>query len=102
MPERTISAQKDKIIYAVEQSGSAMQALALSLHQHPEVSFEEHRSAAELIQPLRQGGSPLKPGLADLRRLFARAGSRVPAGRLSHFWRNMMRCLDWGMPAATT
>lgn len=70
MSERTISAQKDKIIYAVEQGGPAMRALALSLHQHPEISFEEHRSAAELIQPLRQAGFTVETGTGGLETAF--------------------------------
>ncbi|MDW8844293.1 M20 family metallopeptidase [Erwinia sp. MMLR14_017] len=70
MSERTISAQKDKIIYALEQISPAMRDLALSLHQHPELSFEEHRSAAELIAPLRKAGFTIETGTGGLETAF--------------------------------
>ena len=70
MSERTISAQKDKIIYALEQISPAMRDLALSLHQHPELSFAEHRSAAELIAPLRQAGFTIETGTGGLETAF--------------------------------
>lgn len=70
MSERTNSAQKDKIIYAAEQLSPAMNDLALSLHQHPELSFAEHRSAAELIKPLREAGFSIETGTGGLETAF--------------------------------
>lgn len=80
MSERTISAQKDKIIYATEQIGPAMRDLALSLHQHPELSFEEHRSAAELIEPLRAAGFAIETGTGGLETAFRASWRRGKGG----------------------
>ncbi|MFU9136870.1 M20 family metallopeptidase [Erwinia sp. ErVv1] len=70
MSERTISAQKDKIINAVDAAGDTLHSLALSLHKNPELSFQEHRSAGELIAPLREAGFTIETGTAGLETAF--------------------------------
>lgn len=70
MPLRTKDAQKDKIIYAIDALSPAMQELALNLHQNPELSFEEHRSAAALIAPLREAGFTIETGTGGLETAF--------------------------------
>jgi len=79
MPVCTKNAQKDKIIYAVDAIAPAIRALALDLHQHPELSFEEHRSAAALIAPLREAGFTIETGTAGLETAF-RASWRTGQG----------------------
>ncbi|WP_034946096.1 M20 family metallopeptidase [Erwinia oleae] len=70
MDERTISEQKNKIIYATEAIAGQMRALALTIHQCPELSFEEHRSAAALAAPLREAGFTVETGIAGLETAF--------------------------------
>lgn len=70
MSERTISEQKQKIIYATQSVGDEMRTLARGLHAAPELSFEEHRSAAALIAPLRAAGFSIETPVAGLKTAF--------------------------------
>ncbi|WP_343552590.1 M20 family metallopeptidase [Pantoea sp.] len=65
-----MSEQKEKIIYAVNHLSEAMALLARDIHAHPELSFEEHRSAAALQQPLREAGFEITQPLAGMETAF--------------------------------
>ncbi|WP_369788913.1 M20 family metallopeptidase [Rouxiella sp. WC2420] len=70
MSECTKIDQKNKIIYSVDQLAPAMKALALNIHANPELSFEEVRSAAALIAPLREAGFEIEEQLGDMPTAF--------------------------------
>lgn len=62
--------QKNKIVYTVDQLAPTMKALALNIHTNPELSFEEVRSAAALIAPLRAAGFEIEERLGDMPTAF--------------------------------
>lgn len=62
--------QKNKIIYTVDQLAPTMKALAINIHANPELSFEEVRSAAALIAPLRAAGFEIEERLGDMPTAF--------------------------------
>ena len=49
----TITEHKNSVIGAVDRLSDELTLLALNLHANPELSFEEVKSAAALIAPLR-------------------------------------------------
>ncbi|QCQ92065.1 M20 family metallopeptidase [Rhodococcus sp. SGAir0479] len=64
MPDRVLAARSDLI------------ALSHSIHAEPELAFEEHRSAAKLVEFLRGRGFDVRTGIAGLPTAFeARYGS---------------------------
>lgn len=76
--------QKDKIIYAVDQIAEEMSQLALTIHARPELSFNEHNSAAALIAPLREAGFSITHSLAGLDTAFrATFDSGKPGPRIA-------------------
>lgn len=76
--------QKDKIIYAIDRLADEMTRLALTIHARPELSFEEHRSAAALIAPLREAGFSVTQPLAGLETAFrATLDSGKPGPRIA-------------------
>jgi amidohydrolase len=70
MSNCTKTDQKNKIIYTVEQLAPRMKALALDIHANPELSFEEVRSAAALIAPLREAGFVIEEQLGEMPTAF--------------------------------
>lgn len=70
MSDCTKTDQKNKIIYTVDQLAPTMKALALNIHANPELSFEEVRSAAALIAPLRAAGFEIEERLGDMSTAF--------------------------------
>ncbi len=60
----------------VSAARSDLIALSHSVHAHAELAFDEHRSAAELVEFLRGRGFEVRAGIADLPTAFdARFGS---------------------------
>lgn len=79
-----MSEQKEKIIYAVNQLRDSMTSLARDLHAHPELSFNEHRSATALLKPLRKAGFEITQPLAGMETAFlARYDSGKPGPRVA-------------------
>ncbi len=70
MSDCTKEDQKNKIIYTVDQLAPRMKALALDIHANPELSFEEVRSAAALIAPLREAGFVIEEQLGEMPTAF--------------------------------
>ncbi len=70
MSDCTKTDQKNKIIYTVDQLAPTMKALAINIHANPELSFEEVRSAAALIAPLRAAGFEIEERLGDMPTAF--------------------------------
>ena len=63
--DRVIEAASDELI-----------ALSHSIHAEPELAFDEHRSAAKVVEVLRAAGFEIRTGIADLPTAFdARFGS---------------------------
>lgn len=61
---------------AIEAASDTLIALSHSIHAEPELAFEEHRSAAKIVDVLRGCGFEVRTGIADLPTAFdARFGS---------------------------
>nr|WP_206039522.1 M20 family metallopeptidase [Rhodococcus sp. HNM0563] len=61
---------------AIETVSDSLIALSHSIHAEPELAFDEHRSAAKIIEVLRDAGFEVRTGVADLPTAFdARYGS---------------------------
>lgn len=61
---------------AIEAASDGLIALSHSIHAEPELAFDEHRSAAKIVELLRGGGFEVRTGIADLPTAFdARFGS---------------------------
>lgn len=61
---------------AIEAASDGLIALSHSIHAEPELAFDEHRSAAKIVDLLRSGGFEVRTGIADLPTAFdARFGS---------------------------
>lgn len=50
----------------VDEHAAAMTALMIDLAEHPEVAFEEHRSAAAIVAELERAGIPAELGVGGL------------------------------------
>ncbi len=75
---------KNKIILSVEQIAGEMIDLAKEIHAHPELSFQEHQSAARLIAPLRAAGFSIQQPVAGLETAFrASIDSGKPGPRIA-------------------
>ncbi len=70
MSNCTKMGQKNKIIYTVDQLAPTMKQLALNIHENPELSFEEIKSAAALIAPLREAGFEIEEKLGGMPTAF--------------------------------
>ncbi|APB01354.1 hypothetical protein NS506_07334 [Nocardia seriolae] len=57
--DAAIAAQRDRLI-----------ALSHDIHSEPELAFEEFRSVAKTIEPLREHGFRIESGVADLPTAF--------------------------------
>lgn len=61
---------------AIEAASDGLIALSHSIHAEPELAFDEHRSAAKIVDLLHSGGFEVRTGIADLPTAFdARFGS---------------------------
>lgn len=61
---------------AIEVASDTLIALSHSIHAEPELAFEEHRSAAKVVEVLRTAGFEVSTGIAGLPTAFdARFGS---------------------------
>ncbi len=61
---------------AIEAASDTLIALSHSIHAEPELAFDEHRSAAKIVEVLRDAGFEVRTGVADLPTAFdARYGS---------------------------
>lgn len=71
--------QKAQVIAAVDSLAAQATELALNIHANPELSFEEVKSAAALIAPLRAAGFAIEEQLGGLQTAFrARFDSGKP------------------------
>ena len=86
---------------AVEREAEDLLRLALSIHQHPELRFEEAKAAAWITELLESRQHKIERGLGGLpTALRARAGR--PMGPRSPFSRNTTRSPGSGMPVGIT
>lgn len=70
MADCTISDQKNKIIYAIDEMAPRLKQLALQIHGNPELSFAETASAAALIAQLQSAGFVIEQPLGNLPTAF--------------------------------
>lgn len=56
--------------HAIEVAADTVLALSHSIHAEPELAFEEHRSAAKIVEVLREGGFEVRTGVAELPTAF--------------------------------
>lgn len=77
--EAEIAAIKERIAEEVRRLHSTLVEISHDLHAHPEVRFEEHRSAALLAEQLDEHGFAVERGVAGLPTAFvARYGQGEP------------------------
>lgn len=55
---------------AIEAASATLIALSHSIHAEPELAFDEHRSAAKIVDVLRTAGFEVRTGVADLPTAF--------------------------------
>lgn len=67
-PDPALLAASDK---AIEANRDQLIALSHSIHGEPELAFEEFRSVAKTIEPLREFGFKINSGVAELPTAFA-------------------------------
>ncbi len=67
-PDPAVLAASDK---AIEANRDQLIALSHSIHGEPELAFEEFRSVAKTIEPLREFGFKINSGVAELPTAFA-------------------------------
>lgn len=70
MHEGILEERKQAVIAAVDARTSELRELALRIHAHPELGFEEHRAVEWLTQPLRDAGFAVASGIAELPTAF--------------------------------
>jgi amidohydrolase len=76
-------ANRERMAAAIDAAWPELEAIALDLHAHPELAFEERRSAAVLADALRAAGFAVEVGVGGLgtaftaRRRFGPGGPRV-------------------------
>ena len=80
MNSTTEIAARDAISAAVGRLQPKLEALALDLHAHPEVAFEEHRSAAKLADALADAGFGVERGVGGLATAFVARHRFGPGG----------------------
>lgn len=66
----TITDHKQQVIDSVDQYAAELTALALTIHANPELSFQEVRSSAALIAPLRAAGFEIEEQIGGLETAF--------------------------------
>jgi amidohydrolase len=76
-------ARRDRLAAAIEADWPYLEAFALDLHAHPELLFEEHRSAGKLVDSLREAGFEVEAPAGGLdtafvaRHRFGEGGPRI-------------------------
>lgn len=74
---------KDRVWGRIDELGDELWALALRIHENPELGFEEHKAAAWLAEALERGGFRVERGVGGLPTAFravhpaASPGARV-------------------------
>ncbi|MFE4705531.1 M20 family metallopeptidase [Peribacillus simplex] len=61
---------KKSIQLAVDAHDAQLRALALNIHAHPELSFQEYQAMKWLIEPLEKAGFSIEKGVANLETSF--------------------------------
>ena len=74
------AANLDRVAAAIEAAWPELEAFALDLHAHPELMFEEHRSAAALADALRSAGFEVETGVGGLETAFLARHRFGPGG----------------------
>lgn len=73
-------ARRDRLAAAIETDGPYLEAFALDLHAHPELLFEEHRSAGKLVESLRAAGFDVEAPAGGLATAFVARHRFGPGG----------------------
>ncbi len=63
-------ALRGEVLAAIDEAADELWELALDIHAHPEVAFQEHRSAERLSEALRRWGYTVERPLAGLETAF--------------------------------
>lgn len=76
----TISTEKQKIKDAVDNRDEELREIALKIHAHPELNFEEHKAAGWLTEYLENNGFSVERGVANLETAFVGTWEGTPGG----------------------
>lgn len=80
METTKISADKQKIINAVDARDVELRKLSLKIHANPELNFEEFKAAKWLSDYLEQEGFSVERGVAGLETAFVATWTGTPGG----------------------
>ncbi len=74
------AARRERLTTAIEEDWPYLEAFTLDLHAHPELMFEEHRSAAKLAESLRDAGFEVETGSGGIETAFVARHRFGPGG----------------------
>ncbi|MFD0693154.1 M20 family metallopeptidase [Paenibacillus sp. GCM10027628] len=70
MSKEDLRLPKRQIEQAVDKRDEQLRRIALQIHAHPELSFQEHQAQRWLMEPLREAGFKMEQGIAGLATSF--------------------------------
>ncbi|WP_126426188.1 M20 family metallopeptidase [Brevibacillus marinus] len=73
-------AAKQKIQRVVDQLDRLLREIALNIHAHPELGYQEHKAVQWLTAPLREAGFSVETGIAGLETAFMATWEGAPGG----------------------
>src|SRR5688500_858729 len=68
--DATLAELKTRAIARIDELSGRLAELAVDIHAHPELAFQEHRSAGLLIEALRREGFDVSEGTGGLETAF--------------------------------
>ncbi|MFB4160985.1 M20 family metallopeptidase [Geomicrobium sp. JSM 1781026] len=80
MITENISVEKDKLLVALNNHDNALRDLALKIHAHPELSFNEQKAVGWLTSYLQKEGFKVNQGVAGLETAFTAEWEGAPGG----------------------
>jgi len=76
----TSAARRERLAAAIDRDWPYLEAFTLDLHAHPELMFEERRSAAKLTASLRDAGFAVEAGSGGIETAFVARHRFGPGG----------------------
>ena len=78
--DATSAARRERLERAIDAAWPELEAFTLDLHAHPELMFEEHRSAAALVAALERAGFEVETGSGGIDTAFVARHRFGPGG----------------------
>lgn len=80
MTTKELTGDKQHILATVDHMDQKLRDIALKIHAHPELGYEEYKAAAWLTEALEEGGFSVERGVADLETAFIGTWEGAPGG----------------------